>query len=250
MMLEWELLHFTDHRPWPVPRYPWVMAQVWQTLLFAHWPLPYDKLRPLVPPELPLDTFDGQAWVGIVPFHIRGLRPHWLPPVPILSTTLELNVRTYVTLEDKPGVYFFSLDASNLAAVVGARIGYRLPYYFARMRCTMREDVAHYASRRIHPRAPGATFEAAYRSLHKLPPAAPGSLEYFLTERYCLYTVSSKRHVYRTDIHHLPWPLQAAEVEIRQNTMALSRGIALPNIPPLLHYAQQQPTIVWWPHKV
>lgn len=241
------LLKQTEHRPWAVPDAPWVMLQVWRTLLFAHWPVDVDQLRDLVPPELPLDTFDGQAWVSIVPFYITDLRPRWLPPVPGLSAFLEINVRTYVVLNDKPGVYFFSLETERTLAVIGARLFYHLPYFKAVMLYQSEEnDTIAYVSRRTH--APHATFAAAYRPTGAVAPALPGSLDHWLAERYCLYNVF-KGQPYRVDIHHPPWLLQPAEVEIRENTMALSHDIILPGIAPIVSYAQAQPTLFWLPQK-
>src|SRR5215213_585770 len=127
------ILSDPGHRLWPRPRRPWVMAQTWTHLLFAHWPLPPEAVRPLIPAGLPLDTFDGQAWVGIVPFQVVGLRARWLPPIPGTANFPELNVRTYITRDDKPGVWFFSLDAANRLAVEAARASYHLPYFKADM---------------------------------------------------------------------------------------------------------------------
>src|SRR5690348_14257143 len=125
-------LKIIAHRPWPVPSGPWIMVQTWNGLLFAHWPVPPQVLRPLVPRELPLDTFQGSCWLGITPFQITGVRARGLPPIPGLSRFPELNVPTYVGLDDKPGVFFFSLDAANLPAVCGARVFYHLPYFHSR----------------------------------------------------------------------------------------------------------------------
>jgi uncharacterized protein YqjF (DUF2071 family) len=120
------LLQSITHRPWPLPSSPWVMQQVWHDLLFAHWPLPHDLLRPLIPAQLELDRFDGQCWVGVVPFRMSGIRGRGMPALPGLSRFPELNVRTYVTHGGKSGVYFFSLDAANLPAVWVARKFYHL----------------------------------------------------------------------------------------------------------------------------
>ena len=238
----------TEHRPWPLPRGPWVMAQTWYDLLFAHWPVPLEHLRALVPPVLPVDTFDGQAWVGVVPFGMRGVRPRGVPPIPGFSAFPELNVRTYVTLEDKPGVFFFSLDAANPVAVVAARALYSLPYFWARMslrRAGAAGEWVDYASRRLLPRQGSAWFRGRYRPTGEAFHPERGSLEDFLTERYCLYTVDRRGRAYRADIHHPPWPLQAAEAEFRVNTMARAHGVALPETPPLLHFAPLQQMVAW-----
>ncbi len=221
------------------------MTQTWHELLFAHWPIEPGKLRPLVPSILPLDTYEGQCWVGIVPFHMTYVRPRWVPPIPELSSFVELNVRTYVTLHEIPGVYFFSLDASNPIAVAIARSIFHLPYFNAVMSSERVEDTIHYSSRRSHRVAPSAEFKATYCPTAPITYAQPGSLESWLTERYCLYAVVRDDSVFRGDIHHVPWPLQSAELEATENTMAISHNINLPDIPPLLHYAERLEVLIW-----
>ena len=221
------------------------MTQTWHELLFAHWPIDPRALRPLVPSILPLDTYEGQCWVGIVPFHMSNVRLRWVPPFPKLSRFVELNVRTYVTLEGSPGVYFFSLDASNPIAVALARQLFYLPYFNAVMRSERLDDTIHYSSCRTHQGAPPAEFKATYRPISPVAFARQGSLEHWFTERYCLYSVAGNQRVYRADIHHVQWPLQLAELEAAQNTMAISHGIHLPDTPPLLHYAQRLEVLIW-----
>src|SRR5579885_567236 len=152
-------LQFTAHRPWPVPSGPWIMQQVWNDLLFAHWPVPAAVLRPLVPAVLPLDTFGGHCWVAVTPFHMTGVRPRWAPPLPGLSAFPELNVRTYVTYGGKSGVYFFSLAAATLLAAQAARMTYHLPDYWSRMKVADQDGWIHYHSRR----SLGAEFSGKYR---------------------------------------------------------------------------------------
>ncbi len=223
------------------------MAQVWHDLLFAHWPVPPAQLRPLVPAALPLDTFRGQAWVGVVPFHMSGVRLRGTPAVPGFSAFPELNVRTYVTVDEKPGVYFFSLDATNPIAVLAARAWYRLPYYHSRMHVDVHGDEVRYISRRIQSGTPRAELVARYAPTGPAAPPLDGTLEYFLTERYCLYTASRRGHVFRAEIHHPPWMLQPAEAEFQRNTMAEASGITLPDTVPLLHFAKRQDMIAWAP---
>ena len=242
------LLQHTAHRPWPLPRGPWIMAQTWHDLLFAHWPLPPQVLRPLVPEQLPLDTYDGQCLLAVAPFHMSNVRPRGLPPLPGFSRLPELNVRTYVKLQDKPGVYFFSLDAGALSAVFAARSFYRLPYYYAHMKVqSSGEEIRYHSVRRVPA---NAEFRGSYRPAAPVRLRAPGSLEHWLTERYCLYALSRRGHVLRGEIHHAPWLLQPAEAEIRSNTMARAAGLSLPDTPPLLHYAARQDTLVWLPYRV
>ena len=230
----------TGHRPWPLPEGEWVQAQTWDRLLFAHWRVPEDELRRHVPAELPLDTFDGSAWVGITPFQLNGLRVRGLLPLPYLSSFPELNVRTYVTLDGKAGIYFFSLDAASALAVEAARRLYRLPYFRARMSADVRVDEVSYLSMRSEDRP--AVFRATYRATGAHEPPTPGSLEHFLTERYCLFTLHEGRPHW-AEIHHPPWPLQTAEAEIAENTMP-PPGIELRG-EPLLHYSERQDVVIW-----
>jgi len=205
------------HRPWPLPQEPWVMAQTWQDLLFAHWQLPASVVRANVPGELPLDEFEGSAWVGVTPFRLTGLRARWMYPLPGLSAFPELNVRTYVTLGGKPGIYFFSLDAGSALAVMAARRFYRLPYFWSEMSARSQGDEIEYRSRRRGNA--GARFAARYRPEGPELRTRPGTLEHFLTERYCLYAID-EGVVLRADIHHPPWPLQAAAATLHENTMS------------------------------
>jgi len=217
------------------------MQQTWHDLLFAHWPMLPKTLRRLVPRELPLDIFQGSCWVGVVPFHMSGVRAHLLPALPGLSRFPELNVRTYVTLENKPGVYFFSLDAANLPAVWAARTFYHLPYFHARMKAQVRSDGVCYESKRYRA---SAEFRASYGPTSPVQPRSEAKLEHWLTERYCLYTIARGR-VYRCEIHHPPWPLQDAQAEIETNTIAAAAGIPLPETSPLLHFSKQQTVLIW-----
>ena len=245
------LLNDHEHRPWPLPAGPWVMAQTWSALLFAHWPLAPDALRSFLPPRLALDTWEGEAWIGVVPFRMTNVRPRLTPPVPGLSAFPELNVRTYVTCGGKPGVWFFSLDAANPVAVAAARALFALPYFRARMSCERAGDEpVQYRSVRTHRNAPAATLDATYRPVGPTFTPAPGSLEQWLTERYCLYAASRRGTLLRGEIHHRRWRLRAGEAELRVNTMARAGGISLPDTPPLLHVAERQETLIWAPYRV
>jgi len=217
------------------------MKQTWHDLLFAHWPLPTAVMRPLVPLPLTLDTFDGQCWVGVIPFHMSGIRGRGLPPLPGLSRFPELNVRTYVTHGGKPGVYFFSLDAANLPAVWAARTFYHLPYFHAEMKSEDRGGTILYSSRRV--KSP-AEFRGSYRPAAAVRLRERGSLEHWLTERYCLYT-THRNAVYRGEIHHQPWPLQEAEAGFETNTVAASSEIHLPATPLALHFTRRLDVLIW-----
>ncbi len=251
----------TDHRPWPLPRQPWIMRQTWHDLLFAHWPIPAATMRAHIPAPLVLDTFEGMAWIAVVPFRMSGVTGRGLPAMPWLSAFPELNVRTYVTAPvppdgdpsaldptvRKPGVYFFSLEAANWLAVAIARNLFRLPYFNADMRLTYRDnhvDHIDYTSHRTHRGAPPADFVGSYGPVGEPYLSKDGSLEHWLTERYCLYTTHGGK-LYRGDIHHLPWPLQPATADIHTNTMTEAAGITLPATAPLLHFARRLEVIVW-----
>jgi hypothetical protein len=228
------------------------MAMRWTDLLFAHWPLPAKDIARLLPEGLILDTWEGAAWVGIVPFRMEDVQLRGLPKIPGTHVFPEANVRTYVR-EPKSGhhgVYFFSLDASNPLAVVGARGWFHLPYYFARMSIERddgsQEGCWRYYSKRLFSRRP-ADLRARYRGAGKmLPPSKPGTIEYFLTERYALFTNANGR-VIRCDIHHRQWTLESAEAQFETLTLADPAGIKLPPSAPLLHFSRIQDVLAWPP---
>ena len=217
------------------------MAQSWHDLLFAHWPIAPEAMRPLIPPQLELDTFDKQCWVGVVPFWMSGVRVRGLPAIPGTSCFPELNVRTYVVCGGKPGVYFFSLDAANWLAVRTARMAYHLPYFYARMRSDDTGEEIRYRSKR---RRDEAEFQGRYHPVVPVSLRNSNTLEHWLTERYCLYAAVRDK-VYRGEIHHPTWPLQDASAEITVNTMARAAGIALPDTKPLLHFARRLDVLIW-----
>ena len=221
------------------------MKQVWHDLLFAHWPIQLDAMRALLPPQMTLDTFDGQAWVGVVPFHMSGIRGRGLPAVPGRSRFPELNVRTYVTYDGKPGVYFFSLDAASLAAVWAARRFYHLPYFHAVMSTREVGGDIHYFSRRHEG---SGEFRGHYRPINEVRLRQLGTFEHWASERYCLYTVHAEA-VYRCEIHHQQWPLQDADAEFEINRIASASGITVPNARPLLHFARRLEVLIWPLHR-
>ncbi|HWQ15766.1 MAG TPA: DUF2071 domain-containing protein [Roseiflexaceae bacterium] len=218
---------------------------LWHDLLFMHWPVPAGALRPLIPPSLTLETYDGAAWLGVVPFRMSGVRPRLVPPLPWLSAFPELNVRTYVTAGGKPGVWFFSLDAANPVAVEAARLGFHLPYYTARMVCEPEGEGIRYESERTHRGAPPAALRMRYRPTGRAYRSTPGTLEHWLTARYCLYAADRRGHTWRCEIDHPPWPLQPAEAAIEHNTMAEPIGLQLAAPPALLHFARYQEVVAW-----
>jgi uncharacterized protein YqjF (DUF2071 family) len=231
------------HRPWPVPARRWLQGQTWRDLLFAHWPVPSAVLRSVVPAALPIDTWEGEAWIAVTPFAVTGLRLRGTLPLPVLSHFAETNVRTYTTVDERPGIYFLSLDAASALAVAAARATYGLPYFRAHMTIERSDGDVRYRSARV---GSTALLRARYRPTGAVFQARPGTLEHFLIERYCLYTVDGDR-VRRADIHHPPWDLQPAEAEIAENTMTAAAGVSLGAREPLLHYARRQDVVIWPP---
>jgi hypothetical protein len=227
------------------------MTQRWNDLLFAHWPVPADEMARLIPAGLKVDTFDGHAWVGVLPFWMDEVRTRAVGErcitVPGTGTFCELNVRTYVrsSITDLRGVYFFSLDAASALAVIGARALFHLPYFLASMHSQIESDgTVDYSSERLLT-SRKVRFQARYRGLGNVAgPSRAGTLDHFVTERYCLFTQRAGR-VLRGDIHHLPWPLEAAEAEIRLNELPAAHGITLPDRAPVLHFARQLQVNLW-----
>ena len=233
------ILDQTDHRPWPMPDGPWLMTQTWHDLLFAHWPVPVEALRPLIPPGLAIDTWDGAAWLGVVPFRMTHVRPLGVPLPGGRFAYGEINVRTYVTANERPGVWFFSLHGQDRLAAWAARRAFHLPYWYARVavRPGSRADgTVEFASR--HDGARTAIFRGRYRPTGPVALAAPGSIEAFLTDRLCLYAARRGGGLLRADVEHGPWPLQPAELEVDLDTMAASHGLVLPDTAPHLRFAR------------
>jgi uncharacterized protein YqjF (DUF2071 family) len=229
-----------DHRPWPIPRGEWRWRQSWRDLLFAHWPLPSAVLRPFVPAGIELQEFDGAAWLGLVPFRMAGVMRRPWPDLPWVSAFPEMNVRTYVELDGKPGVWFLSLDASNALAVWAARRFFHLPYYLARMSLTEDAGGIRYASSR-----PGAELRVSYAPVSEPYLAPRESVEHWLTERYCLYASAPDGSIWRNDVHHHPWPLQQARAIFERNTVFDFHGIDVREPPTLLHFARRIDVVVW-----
>ncbi len=233
-----------NYRPYPAPSTKPIMYQNWHDLLFMHWPVDASVLRPHIPAGLEIDTFEGQAWIAVVPFSMSNIHPRGLFPVPWLSDFAELNVRTYVIRDGKPGVWFFSLEAANPVAVSLARTFFKLPYFNANMTCINNHGHFSYTSYRAHANTPYCEFAAAYKPISNSFIAQPGSLEYFLTARYCLYTQDKSGKIYRGEIDHEPWPLQNAEAQISLNSMSSPLGISLQG-KPLLHFSKTLDVAIW-----
>ncbi len=231
------------HRQWPLPHLPCTMKQTWNDLLFAHYPIKLEVLRRLVPDVLPVDSFNGMGWIGVVPFHMTGIRLRGLPPIPGTDRFPELNVRTYVTVNGKPGVYFFSLDATNLLAVMMAKAFYHLPYLYADIVVKHNGSTIDYESRRRS--GDHAKLICSYRPISEPYHAAKGSFDEFVAERYCLYTLNKKGVPLRCDILHHPWLLQHAEAEISHNSMLSNQGIQVESDQPIFHFSKKIDVRIW-----
>ena len=213
----------------------------WHDVLFLHWPVRPDILRPFIPRVLELDTFDGWCWIAIVPFRMSGVHPRY---VPIPMDFPELNVRTYVRTRRKAGVWFFSLDAANWLAVRAARwLG--MPYYDARMRVVAAGESIDYQSVREHKKTVAAEFNGSYGPTGPVYLAQPTTLDHWLTERYCLFSALKPDRVVFGEIHHRQWQLQPAAVELRSNTMIEATGIKIPHGKPLCHFSRVQEVVTW-----
>ena len=239
-----ETLESVEHRPWPPPNGPWLLGLTLEDLLLAHWRASADAIRALLPDGLELDLYEGEAWLGVVPFQVAGLRLRGLPPLPFASSFLGLNTRTFVTAHGRPGIWFFSLDASNELAVLAARYGFRLPYYRAEARAERRDSWISFEARRRDSRGAPASFRARYRPTGRALAPDASSLAYFLSERYCLYTVAADGRLLSAEIHHPPWALQGAEAEIGENTMP-PVGVELADDQPVLHFSARQDVVMW-----
>jgi uncharacterized protein len=240
----------TSYRPRPLPSGRWALTQRWNDVLFAHWPVPPAQLTPLIPDGLQIDTFEGSAWIGVVPFWMDRIKVRGVPPIPGTRSFPELNLRTYVRDPHRgaAGVFFLSLDANNLMAVAVGRTFYHLPYHWAEILFEQKSerDFAFLSRRRFSARS--VEFKARYRGLgptRKLAESRPGSLEYFLAERYCLFTVDGAGRPIRANVHHVPWPLEDAEADIERNDLPAALGIALPDQKPVLHYSRRLAVYIW-----
>lgn len=244
-----------EHRPWPLPERPWVMTMSWCDLLFAHWQVDPEVLRSKLPPALELDTFEGRAYVGVVPFRMEAVGPRGfggLPPsLGIARAFPELNVRTYVVAEGKPGVVFLSLDATSPLAIWGARTFFHLPYVRAEIEVEHGSGWVSHRCRRRDGRMETGEFVGRFRGVGEPYLATPGSFDSWLTERYCLYATNlpgepQQGQLWRGEIHHPPWPLRRAEVELEQNTITRAHGLELEG-PPIAHAVEHIDVVAWWP---
>lgn len=233
-----------DHRPWPIPHSAWTWRQSWNELLFVHFRVETKSIANFVPKNLKIQEFGGSSWVGIVPFEMNGVMRRPLPNLPWFSNFLELNVRLYVEYEGKPGVWFLSLDATNPLVVWGGNVFFNLPYKNARITSVRDGEHTQYHSIRTSKLEP-AEFAVRFRASSEVFFAKPGSLEHFLTERYCFYALGP-RGIYRADVHHRPWPLQMADGLILRNTLTARLGVD-EKASPLFHCSKGVDVVSWMP---
>jgi uncharacterized protein YqjF (DUF2071 family) len=232
----------------------WVIGMRWERLLFAHWPMPAAALRGLVPVGLELDLFDGEAWLGIVPFRMARVGPAGLPIPGRLGTFGEINVRTYVrptrSSDGPPGIWFLSLDAENPYLVAGGRAVFHLPYFRARIEIVEDGALVDYRSRRTHKGAPTGRFQAQYAPTGAARHATSGTLEEWLTARFAVYSADGSGGIFRGDIRHVPWTLAPAEWHVGVETLLSSLGLQRPDGPPLLHHAEDIDVLAAWPTRL
>ena len=221
------------------------MGMQWRELLFAHWIVDASVVRPLIPAALQLDLFEDRCYVGAVPFLMEQVTPRMVPPLPGLHAFPELNLRTYVTLGGKPGVWFFSLDAGQRLAVRMARRLFHLPYFDARFEIAQAGGQMKYSAVRTHRAAAAAKFSATYQAVGPVYRSAAGTLDAWLTERYCLYSADTVGRTYRGEIDNQPWPLQRATATIHMNTLGDWLGIELKPPPAVLHFAKSLDVRAW-----
>ncbi|MBS4208260.1 DUF2071 domain-containing protein [Bacillus sp. FJAT-50079] len=221
-----------DHRPFPLPSKPWIMTQVWRDMLFMHWPVDAAFVRNRIPEDLELDLFNDQAWISVIPFRATNTRGRFLPLIPFMTAYLELNIRTYVVYQGVPGIYFFRIDANHLPTVVGARAYTGIPYCMADMTFLCENNKYFFSSLNKKERR---EVKLAYQGEDVLYEVEPGTLDHWLLERYCMYSIKGK-HVYRGDIHHDKWKVTNGQVEV-----ITGKGISLfSKTKPIVHFSRRR----------
>ncbi|MGG1661069.1 YqjF family protein [Brevibacillus sp. NRS-1366] len=230
----------------PFQKPGWIMTQTWEHLLFIHWAVSPEALRGLIPNELEIDTYDGKAWIGILPFLLSGVRIRRMPTVPYTSAFPEINVRTYVKTKQKSGIYFLSLDASNPLITSIAKRWYRLPYFLADMQFATTMNRIEFESRRLRGNGQSVVFSGSYEPIGLPIHVKKGTLEHWLTERYTLFCQCGRSNqIFYADVYHEPWVLQQTKAQIRENTMTQRLSIPLGEQPDLSFYARGVQSYVW-----
>ncbi|MFD0770574.1 YqjF family protein [Bacillus sp. CGMCC 1.60114] len=239
------LLNDIIHRPFPISSKKWIMRQTWRNVFFLHWPIRPEALRPHIPAPLQMDTFDHYAWLGIVAFVMGGIYPRNFPFISITPRFSEVNVRTYVQYDGKPGVYFLSLDVQNWASYTIAKRWYRLPYYPAQISFQNEDKTIHCQSIRKGKINTQIAFNGSFIPSPEVNFANTGTIDHWLTERYCLYSADKRGNIYCGEIHHSPWPLQKIETEIGMNTLFSPFHSGLSKEKPISHFSKGIDSLIW-----
>ncbi|WP_147534318.1 YqjF family protein [Bacillus marasmi] len=239
------LLNDISHRLWPIPSGIWIMKQKWSNLLFAHWPIPEESLRSYIPSSLKIDTFNGAAWLGVVAFVMDGIYLRGLKGFSVTPRFTEVNVRTYVHYNGKPGVYFLSLDVGDKASLMVAKRWYRLPYQPAKSSLKMEDKAVYWENIRRGKSKIPIEFKGKFVPLSRVYYPEQGTFEHWATERYCLYSKDNRDNLYTAEIHHSQWPLQNVEAEIFSNTLFTPFQLQPTESKPIVHFSKGLETIFW-----
>ncbi|MGV3467279.1 MAG: YqjF family protein [Heyndrickxia sp.] len=239
------LLNDIIHRPFPLPSKKWIMRQAWRNVLFLHWPVPVEKLRPHIPSSLQIDTFKGSAWLGIILFVLEGIFPLGISSLSLTPSFPETNVRTYVKYNGKPGIYFMSIDVENWASLKIAKRWYRLPYHSAQIFYQKEGQNFNFHSIRKDNESPSIYLKGQYSPISEVYYAKEGTLDHWLTERYCLYSSNNVASIYCGDIHHQPWPLQKAEIDLVRNTLFTPFNFDFSKVKPIAHFSTGLDSLMW-----
>ncbi|MFS0644807.1 YqjF family protein [Siminovitchia sp. 179-K 8D1 HS] len=237
-----DIYKIVEHRPWPLPVNRWIMRQTWRNVLFLHWPIQPGLLRPHIPPALEIDTFKGCAWLGIVAFTMKGIYFRGLP-FSVVPSFSEVNVRTYVTYKGKPGVFFMSLDVDDWASLNIAKRWYRLPYHPAKISVQDCGGVIQYQS--VRKAGNPVAFKGSCIPSNDVYFPDRGTLDHWLTEKYCFYTTRNGKDIYHGDIHHPPWPLKKADIQIDQHTLFSPWNINISKEGPIAHFSEGVDSLMW-----
>lgn len=239
------LINDIIHRPFPLPSKNWIMRQKWRNVLFLHWPIPVEKLRPHIPSSLQIDTFNGSAWLGIILFVLEGIFPFEIPSISLTPKFPEINVRTYVKYDGKPGIYFLSIDVMNWASLKIAKNWYHLPYHSSQIFFQKEEQKFHCHSIRKGNENTPISFKGKYAPVSEVYFPKEGTLDHWLIERYCLYSSNNGINIYCGDIHHRPWPLQKAKIELVKNTLFTPFHFDLFEEKPIAHFSIGVDSLIW-----
>ncbi len=223
----------------------WIMSQSWRNLLFIHWPIPPEILRPHIPSTLEIDTYNRSAWLGVVVLVIEGIHPRGLSSISLTPTFPEINVRTYVHYDGKPGVFFLSLDVENWASNTIAKRWYHLPYKKAAVTFRKEGQTFYCKSVRKEKASPPFSFQVKYSPVSEVYFPKEGTLDHWLTERYCLFSSNNGSNIFCGEIQHCPWPLQKAEAEINRNTLLTRYKINSTEIQPISYFSKGVDTLFW-----